>query len=74
VKEIQRRNREVNLKEDRFWLSNFRQYYANGENPEEMLEFNKLVDNLTAEAIQQSAKKYFNSTNYVKVVLYPEKK
>ena len=74
VKEIQRRNREVNLKENRFWLSNFRQYYANGENPEEMLEFNKLVDNLTAEAIQQSAKKYFNSTNYVKVVLYPEKK
>ena len=74
VKEIQRRNREVNLKQNGFWMSNFRQFYANGENPEELLGYNKMVDNLSAEAIQQAAKKYFNSTNYVKVVLYPEKK
>ncbi len=74
VKEIQRRNQEVNLKENRFWLSNFRQYYANGENPEEMLGYNKLVENLSTDAMQSAAKKYFDTTNVVKIVLFPEKK
>ncbi len=74
VKEIQRRNREVNLKENRFWLSQFRVAYANGENPEELLGFNKLVENLSIAAMQSAAKKYFDTNNMVKVVLLPEKK
>jgi zinc protease len=74
VKEIQRRNREVNLKENRFWLSNFRSSYANGENPEEVLGFNKLVDNLSVAAMQSAAKKFFDTNNMVKIVLFPEKK
>ena len=74
VKEIQRRNREVNLKENRFWLSQFRVAYANGGNPEEILGFNKLVDNLSVGAMQAAAKKYFDTNNMVKVVLFPEKK
>ncbi|TSA20713.1 insulinase family protein [bacterium] len=74
VKEIQRRNQEVNLKENRFWLSNFRQYYANSENPEEILDYNKLVDKLSTDAMQAAAKKYFDTKNVVKVVLFPEKK
>ena len=74
VKEIQRRNREVNLKENRFWLSQFRVAYANGENPEELLGFNKLIDNLSVSAMQSAAKKYFDTNNMVKVVLFPEKK
>ena len=74
VKEIQRRGREVNLKENRFWLSNFRTSYANGENPEEILGFDKRVDNLSAAAMQSAAKKFFDTNNMVKVVLFPEKK
>lgn len=74
VKEIQRRNREVSLKENRFWLSSLRTYYANGENPEEILDYYKYVDKLTTNAIQSAAKRYFDSNNMVKVVLFPEKK
>jgi len=74
VKEIQRRNQEVNLKENRFWLSNFRVYYANEENPEEILGFNTLVDKLSSDAMQAAAKKYFDTTNVVKVELFPENK
>jgi zinc protease len=74
VKELQRRSREVNLKENRFWLSQFRVAYANGENPEELLGFNKLVDNLSVGAMQSAAKRFFDTNNMVKVVLYPEKK
>jgi zinc protease len=74
VKELQRRGREVNLKENNFWLSSFRTYYANGENPEDILEFPKLVDNLSGEAIQATANTYFDVNNYIKVVLFPEEK
>ncbi len=74
VREIQRRGYEVNLKQNNFWMSNFRTYYANNEDPELMLNYPKLVENLTAEAIQEAVKKYFNMNNYVKIALYPEKK
>ena len=74
VKEIQKRNREINLKQNQFWMSALRQYFANGEDPKELLDFNNQVDQLTASEIQDAAKKYFNMKNYVKVVLYPEKK
>jgi zinc protease len=74
VKEIHRRNQEVNLKVNRFWLSNLRQYYANGENPEQILDYNKLVDGLSPKAIFTAANKYLDPNNVVKVVLFPEKK
>jgi zinc protease len=74
VKELQRRGREVNLKENNFWMSSLRTYYMHGENPEYILEFPKLIDDLNGEAIHAAAKKYFDLTNCVKVVLYPEKK
>jgi zinc protease len=74
VRETQRRGYEVNLKQNGFWLNNLRSYYINHENPEMMLNYPKLVDNLTAKAIQNAVKKYFDMNNYVKVVLYPEKK
>ena len=74
VRETQRRGYEVNLKQNGFWLNNLRSYYINNEDPEMMLNYPKLVNNLTAGAIQAAVKKYFNMDNYVKVVLYPEKK
>ena len=74
VKEIQKRNREINLKQNQFWMSALRQYVANGEDPNQLLDFDNQVDQLTAAEIQDAAKKYFNMKNYVKVVLYPEKK
>ena len=74
VRETQRRGYEVNLKQNGFWLNNLRSYYIHHEDPEMMLNYPKLVDNLTAAAIQNAVKKYFDMKNYVKVVLYPEKK
>jgi zinc protease len=74
VRETQRRGFEVNLKQNGFWMNNLRSYYANNEDPEMILNYPKLVENLNAAAIQNAAKKYFDMNNYVKVVLYPEKK
>jgi len=74
VKEIHRRKQAVNLKVKRFWLSNLRQYYANAENPEQILDYNRLVDGLSPKAIFTAANKYLDPNNVVKVVLFPEKK
>ena len=74
VRETQRRSYEVNLKQNGFWLNNLRSYYTNNEDPEIILNYPKLVENLNAIAIQNDVKKYFNVNNYLKVVLYPEKK
>ena len=74
VRETQRRGYEVNLKQNRFWLNSLYSYYVDNGNPEKMLNYPKFVENLNAAAIQNAAKKYFNMDNYVKVVLYPEKK
>ena len=73
VKEIQRRQYEVNLKENRYWLNSLHSYYVNGGNPNGILRYPLLVDGLTAAAIQHAAKKYFDMNNYAKFVLRPER-
>jgi zinc protease len=74
VKELQRRDREVNLKENRWWLSTLRVDIANNEDPQEINDYGTLVDHFAAEAVQKAAQQYFNMKNYVKIVLNPEKK
>jgi zinc protease len=75
VQELQRRGRETSLKENGFWMSIIRTNYANHENPEEQIQlFNKFVDGLTGDAIQKAARKYLDTSNVVKVVLFPENK
>lgn len=74
VKEQQRRTYEVNLKENNFWLSNFRTSTANGENPEDLLKYITYVDKLSGAAIQEAAKTYLDPKSLKKFVLYPEKK
>ena len=37
-----------------------------------VLRYPEMVDSLTVEAVQRAAKKYFDTDNYVRVVLYPE--
>ncbi len=72
VKEIQRRKHEKDLKENRYWLNALTFHYRHQENPRNILEYTKLVDQLTARDIQTAAQKYIDENNYVKVVLYPE--
>ena len=37
-----------------------------------ILDYENVVDDLTVEVIQSASKKYLNTANYVKVILYPE--
>ena len=71
IKEIQKRQRELNLKENGFWSGIISNYLENNEDPLEMLNYYKWVDEITAGDIKKAANEYLGE-NVVKVVLYPE--
>jgi zinc protease len=72
VKEMQRREREVALKENGFWLDGLQASYVHGEDPLNLLRYSELVEGLTPEAVRQAAQRYVKTDNYIKVVLSPE--
>ena len=72
VKESQRRARETDLKENRYWLNVLRFYYINGEDPTNILRADEKIDGLTSEAVKAAANQYFNVENYAQFVLLPE--
>ena len=73
VKEMDRRERETNLKENGFWLNSLQWYRIHGEDPRNILTYaDELIDRLTGEVVQRAARRYFDVNNYVRVVLYPE--
>jgi zinc protease len=73
IKEIQKRQRELRLKENGFWLGIISDYLENNEDPLEMLNYYKWVDEITPDDIKKAANDYLGE-NIVKVILYPENK
>lgn len=74
VKEINRRELETNLKDNRFWINRISSAYINSGDPRAILKQQEMIDKLTAKDIQAAAKKYLKTDNLMKFVLYPEKK
>ena len=74
VKETQIRDREVNLKENNFWLGALDGMYYYGQNPEQVLDRITYINALKASDVQHAAQAYFTRTNTAKFVLNPEKK
>lgn len=72
VKEIERREREVNLKENHFWLNMLKYAFYNDEDPNNILKYNQLINTTSSDMVQKAAQKYFDMQNYIKVVLYPD--
>jgi len=72
VKETQRRELEVDLRQNGYWLSTLWYYDFNHVDRAEILKAPERIEGLTAQAIQAAAKKYLRKDNYVQVVLYPE--
>ena len=72
VKEMQRRERETSIKRNNFWLRNLSSVYSNHEDPMNILDYEELVDKLSVETVKAAARQYFDTANYIQVVLYPE--
>ena len=74
IKETQKRETEVNLKENNFWLGKLHNYYINNLDLSQFLKDSERTDKFSKNNVMEVAKKYFDMNNYVKVILYPEKK
>jgi zinc protease len=72
IKETQRRDREENLKENRYWLSQIGGYYRNHADLDGFYEREKMVEALTPDDLKAAANQYLNMENYVQIVLMPE--
>ena len=72
VREAQRRRREVNLKENGFWISVLRTYYTRQMDPRLVLDYDALLARVTPENFKATAKEYFSSDNTLQAVLLPE--
>ena len=62
---------ESNLS-DFVWSDNLSSAHIDGNNPENLLDYEKRVDALTLKDLQNAAKKFLDMNNYVRAVLYPE--
>lgn len=68
-----RRETEVQLKDNQFWLGYLQNQYYNGDSPTEVLHENEQLDKVTVESTKAAASQYFGA-NYARFVLLPEKK
>lgn len=72
VKEMNRKQREVNLKVNGFWMRFLSNYLSNGDDPNTLYKYDEFVNDLKSSDIKETAAKYLDEKNYIKVVLYPE--
>lgn len=73
VKETQKRELEVNLKSNVYWLNELADVVVYNNKPEDGKDNLKQIDQLSSKQLQEVAKKYFGS-NFARLVLYPETK
>ncbi len=68
-----RRETEVQLKDNQFWLNYLQSQYYNGDDPDEILHEDEQLKKVTVESTKQAANQYFGP-NQIRLVLMPEKK
>jgi zinc protease len=71
IRETDLRERETNLRQNRFWLSLLASYDFNGWDPALILKYDESVKALSSAQLQAAARKYFDSSRYVVVQLLP---
>ena len=71
VKETQKRQYEVNIKTNFYWLNTVMDYLKNKDNFAEIQDYPKWVDDLKMNDIKETCAKYITN-NYVKITLLPE--
>jgi zinc protease len=75
VKEELMRAREVEIKQNSYWLANIMAREQAGEDVSGLLgAYDTMLKDLTPALIQDAAKKYLDTTNYARFVLLPEVK
>jgi zinc protease len=73
VLESQRRDMEVKIKQNGYWLGALKYYYQYGYDPKEIITYEDRINYVTAERVRNTAQKFMNFNNYVYLRLLPEK-
>jgi zinc protease len=71
AREAQRREREVQLRENNWWMAALVGYDINGWDPRQIPDV-PLSQSLTATDLRDAARRYLDTSRYVRVSLYPE--
>jgi zinc protease len=61
------------LRENGYWMASLQNAFFNNSNPEDILTYESRVNALTTADLKEAAQRYFDTDNYLQVVLYPEK-
>lgn len=72
VRETERRQRELDLLDNQFWLGILELYYTEGLEPRDILRFNELIATVSSDRIRDTARRYLSTERYVLGVLRPE--
>lgn len=72
VKANLRREREVQLKENSFWLGLLDAYWTRGTDPNLILDYEDLVSLVTPESMQQALQTYLDFDRYILGVMVPD--
>lgn len=67
------KNYRKGMRENGYWMASLQNAFFNNNNPEDILTYESRVNALTTADLQQAAQRYFDTNNYLQVVLYPEK-
>ena len=73
VKQNWIQNHRKALRENGYWLARLQSALVDGTDPAAILTHEQRVQALTPLEVQDAARRYLNTDNYVQVVLYPEK-
>ena len=74
VKETMLRDLETSSKTNGFLLTNISARYQTGEDLSTLFNLADYYNKLSPENMKEAARTYFNTSNYVSVELFPEKK
>ncbi len=72
VKEAQRRELEVNMKSNNFWLSALKAHHVNEWDYSGFDNYTKRIENISSGELKRVANQYLNTDEYIKIVLMPE--
>jgi zinc protease len=74
IKETDRREFEVNLKRNYYWVSHLYRDLLMNDTPGLFLKQPEMIESLKPGDIRDAARKYLDDKNFMKFVLYPENK
>lgn len=73
VKQNWLKERQTQMRTNGYWLGNLQDSVLYGTDMAEMLSYEKRLEDVTVYDVKEAAKLYFNTNNYVQLVMYPEK-